>query len=191
MTSVDPDVTAAIDAYGITDPAVAALMAERIDALKASGAWDAWANIYGIQTSKEPPMSEPIFVYTRAQGIADGVLVDVTTPAAAIGLRLPVALSRPLFDACVANPITFDRFGSDVAVDPASLEQAEITRLEDLLLLVFTGIIAQGGLVGSHVPVNLWVLSTGSPVRREVFVAVRPEGPAGENVMTIYFPEDD
>jgi hypothetical protein len=44
---------------------------------------------------------EPIHVYTRAQALADGELVDVTTTAAEAGFRTPVALTRAVWADCV------------------------------------------------------------------------------------------
>ena len=44
---------------------------------------------------------EPIHVYTRAQALADGELVDVTTTAAEAGFRIPVALTRAVWADCV------------------------------------------------------------------------------------------
>lgn len=43
----------------------------------------------------------PIHVYTRAQAIADGVLVDVTETAREAGFRAPVALTRAVWADCV------------------------------------------------------------------------------------------
>jgi len=43
---------------------------------------------------------EVIHQYTRAQAIADGVLVDVTAQARACGFRLPVAMTATLFADC-------------------------------------------------------------------------------------------
>jgi hypothetical protein len=45
-----------------------------------------------------------IFAYTRAQAIADGVLVDVTDAAREAGFRIPVALTRAVWDGYVAVP---------------------------------------------------------------------------------------
>src|SRR5271154_3025759 len=52
----------------------------------------------------ESPFGEVIFTYTRAQAIADGVQVDVSTIAAEAGIRFPVFLSRSVFDAYVTVP---------------------------------------------------------------------------------------
>lgn len=43
---------------------------------------------------------EVIHRYTRAQAIADGVLVDVSAQARGCGLRLPVAMTATLFADC-------------------------------------------------------------------------------------------
>ena len=43
----------------------------------------------------------PIHIYTRAQAIADGVLVDVGELARDAGFRLPVALTRTTWVDCV------------------------------------------------------------------------------------------
>ena len=40
--------------------------------------------------------------YTRAQAIADGVLVDVSGPAREAGFRIPVALTSAVWADCVA-----------------------------------------------------------------------------------------
>lgn len=48
--------------------------------------------------------AEVIHTYTRAQGIADGVLVDVTETAREAGFKFPVALTSALyFDAVAWN----------------------------------------------------------------------------------------
>lgn len=45
---------------------------------------------------------DTIHTYTRAQAIADGVLVDVTDTAREAGFRVPVALTRAVWEDCVA-----------------------------------------------------------------------------------------
>jgi hypothetical protein len=45
-----------------------------------------------------------IFAYTRAQAIADGVLMDVTETAKEAGFRYPVALTHGAWCECVAVP---------------------------------------------------------------------------------------
>lgn len=43
-----------------------------------------------------------IYSYTRAQALADGVLVDVSDIAREAGFRVPVALTRTAWEDCVA-----------------------------------------------------------------------------------------
>src|SRR5512142_1811169 len=45
-----------------------------------------------------------IFSYTRAQAIADGVLVDVSKLAKEAGFRFPVAVTAGVWAECVAVP---------------------------------------------------------------------------------------
>jgi hypothetical protein len=45
-----------------------------------------------------------VHAYTRAQAIADGVLVDVSATAREAGIRYPVALTRAVWCRCVKVP---------------------------------------------------------------------------------------
>jgi hypothetical protein len=45
-----------------------------------------------------------IHQYTRAQAIADGVLIDVSQTAKETGIRFPVALTRAVWERCVSVP---------------------------------------------------------------------------------------
>ncbi len=45
-----------------------------------------------------------ISVYTRAQAIADGILVDVSDTAREAGFKIPVAVTRAVWDSLVALP---------------------------------------------------------------------------------------
>ena len=47
---------------------------------------------------------EVIFSYTRAQAIADGVLMDVSELAQESGFRFPVAVTAGVWAECVAVP---------------------------------------------------------------------------------------
>jgi hypothetical protein len=62
----------------------------------------------------------PIFTYSRAQAIRDGVLIDVSATAREAGIRYPVALTRAVWDA-------------HVAVAPGVIGQDEAGRLWDVL----------------------------------------------------------
>jgi hypothetical protein len=45
-----------------------------------------------------------IHAYTRADALRDGVLVDVSATAREAGLQYPVALTRAVWERCVAVP---------------------------------------------------------------------------------------
>jgi hypothetical protein len=57
-----------------------------------------------MKNHSESPFGEIIYSYTRAQALADGVQVDVSTVAAEAGIRFPVFLTRTVFDAYVTVP---------------------------------------------------------------------------------------
>jgi hypothetical protein len=48
--------------------------------------------------------AEVIHSYSRAQAIEDGVLVDVSEVAREAGIKFPVAITRAVFEKCVAIP---------------------------------------------------------------------------------------
>ena len=50
------------------------------------------------------PFDPIIYAYTRAQALADGVQVDITTTAQEAGIRFPVFITRTAFDAYVTVP---------------------------------------------------------------------------------------
>jgi hypothetical protein len=52
----------------------------------------------------ESSFGEIIYAYTRAQAIADGVQVDVSSVASEAGIKFPVFLTRSVFDAFVTVP---------------------------------------------------------------------------------------
>ena len=54
-----------------------------------------------------------IFSYTRAQAIADGVLIDVSELAKEAGFRFPVAVTAGVWAECVAVPDGRGRPGRD------------------------------------------------------------------------------
>ena len=53
-------------------------------------------------TSEHPLFGEVISVYTRAQALADGVLIDAGAMAAEAGFRFPVAITAAAWADCVA-----------------------------------------------------------------------------------------
>ena len=57
-----------------------------------------------MDTHNKTPFGDVIYSYTRAQAVADGGQVDVSTVAAEAGIRFPVFLTRSVFDAYVTVP---------------------------------------------------------------------------------------
>jgi hypothetical protein len=56
---------------------------------------------------------EPIFCYSRTQALADGVLVDCSTLAREVGIRVPVAMTHAAWAQCVAMTPAAERAGND------------------------------------------------------------------------------
>ena len=52
----------------------------------------------------DAPFGPVIYAYTRAQALADGEQIDVTSTAREAGLTFPVFLTRTVFDTCVTVP---------------------------------------------------------------------------------------
>jgi hypothetical protein len=116
--------------------------------------------------------------YTRAEAIADGVLVDVTRSAREAGIRYPVALTRAAWERCVTVP-------------PGVLLQDEAGRLWDILWLLRLSIGRSDGgpLVHFGVHVRNDNRERTPPLVR--LKAVCCPGDDGEPVLTILLPEED
>lgn len=59
------------------------------------------------QNSLSEVFGKPIHIYTRAQGIADGVLIDVTATAKEAGFRHPTAITAALWQVIVTIPARY------------------------------------------------------------------------------------
>lgn len=122
-----------------------------------------------------------IFSYTRAQAIADGVLIDVRERAREAGFRIPVAVTAAAWAACVEWPET----------EPAI--QNESGRLWDL---VFTAAMAARQAArrgdGGRITFALLVVPRGAQVPRPTDLALHiGPGDQGEPVITIMEPGED
>ncbi len=80
--------------------------------------------------------------YTRAQAIADGVLIDVSSMASEAGIRFPVALTRAVWERCVTIP-------------PGVVCQDESSRLWDVVWVLRFAIASGDG--GSEVQFGVHV----------------------------------
>ena len=100
----------------------------------------------------------PVYTYTRAQAVADGVQVEVTKAAAEAGIRFPVFLTRTVYD-------------SFVAVPPGVTGQDESGRLWDIVWMLRVAILrARPGC--DRLPVALYVRNDNRAARLIKLVAV-------------------
>ena len=136
----------------------------------------------------DPRTAEPfgpvLFAYTRAQAIEDGLLVDVSETAREAGFRIPVALSRSVWERLVALPEGYRGF------------QDEAGRLWDVLLMAHYYAVR----ASDSDRVRMCVLvrdirkdlrDSNRPPRRHIPIVAIGSGDRGEPVVTVMFPEDD
>lgn len=121
--------------------------------------------------------AEFIHVYTRAQAIADGVLMDVSALAREAGFKVPVAMTAAAWADCVAWP-------------PEAGGQDETGRLWDVLYLA--GWQARGH--PTHNLVGFGVLRVRPPEIQPSYAALQLHigpGDQGEPVATIMLVGED
>lgn len=124
---------------------------------------------------------EPIHTYTRAQAIADGVLVDVSDRVREAGFRIPVAMTRAVWEDCVA--------WSD-ADNQRQTYQDESGRLWDVLWMCSRA--ARRG--GREIRFQLYRIRRGGCGIRPRLVTLKAicgSGDQGEPVVTIMLPDED
>lgn len=91
-------------------------------------------------------MTEIIFSYTRAQAIADGVLIDVSKMACEAGFRYPVALTQAVWGDCVA--VSKEDEGQDEEGrlwDILNVLRYRIRSASGEQIVFFEALIAKGG----------------------------------------------
>jgi len=126
------------------------------------------------------PFGEPIHAYSRAQALADGVLVDVTRQASTAEMRggfvVPVALTATLWAAIEAIPDGL-----------AGIADAR-GRLHDVLWMARVAAQRFRGLPGGTFAVHLPSRGTRQRVKT-LRVEIGPDD-SGTPCVTIGFPED-
>ncbi len=130
------------------------------------------------------PFDPVISVYTRAQAIEDGILVDVSETAREAGFRIPVAITRTVWSRLIALPEGYRGF------------QDERGRLWDVLWMARhyalrasdSDRVRMCGLVRD---IRKDLRDSHRPPRRHFPVVAIGAGDAGEPVVTVMFPEDD
>lgn len=130
----------------------------------------------------QPSDFSVIHTYTRAQAIADGMLIDVTPMAVDAGITLPTVVSANLYHGHIVPPANMVDLGQSIEgrlwdvlmVLRASARQAEENRIE------FPVDFVSGRR------------SNGSPTVEAVrVIAMVHPGDAGEPVITIMLPGDE
>ena len=123
--------------------------------------------------------AEVISVYTRAQALEDGVLVDVSATAKEAGIRFPVALTAAVYGQCVEVP-------------EGITGQDEAGRLWDILWMFRC---AAAKFDGSTLMFKLYVRNHNRERLdcRDVVTLKAECGPGdeGEPVLTIMLPDED
>jgi hypothetical protein len=120
-----------------------------------------------------------IYAYTRAQALADGFQVEVTTTAKEAGLSFPVFLTRTVFDAYVTVP-------------PEVSGQDEAGRLWDIVwMLRFAILRSRNGQ--DRVPVALYVRNDNH--RTKLIKLIAACGPLDLDdprpAITVMLPDED
>jgi len=131
----------------------------------------------GNTTHDGPATDLPVISeYTRAQAIADGVLVDVTQDARKAGFRCPVALTKAVWDLCVALSPAAKRACND-----------EPGRLWDVLWMMRCAVRR------APEPEHVFALRCVTTSLRPSHVALRSvigPGDDGEPVITVMLPDE-
>ena len=120
-----------------------------------------------------------VYAYTRAQAVADGVQVDVTTTAREAGITFPTFITRAAFDAYVTVP-------------PNVTGQDEAGRLWDVVWMTRFAILRRHGHT-DRLPVALYVRNDNRAAKLVKLVATC--GPLDINdpqpAITIMMPDED
>lgn len=139
-----------------------------------------WEEIAAHYIEKEQeavsPFGPVIYAYTRAQALADGVLIDVTEMAQEAGLKHPTAVTAAVW--------------ADYVVVPDGVEaQDEQGRLWDILMMLRFAI--QKGTEGSELLYEVLVRNDNTSPRPVQLKAVCDPGDTAEPVLTIMRPHED
>lgn len=134
--------------------------------------------------SLEDIFGPAIFCYTRAQAIADGVLVDVTPTAYEAGFKWPVALTHAVWEDCVAWS------GED---STKQSYQDQSGRLWDVLFMAYVAIRTrpQAGSVIHYALHRVPRDGVSTQAQRTELKIVLSGGDDGEPVLTIMQPHED
>ena len=126
----------------------------------------------------EDAFGPPISVYTRAQAIEDGTLVDVTQTAREAGFTCAVALTRTVWEQFI---VPHD--------DVRPLGQSEKGRLWDVLFLLRYAVLRSRE--SSEVRFEVDFVMEDGVTRTATLNSVAGPGDGGEIVVTVMMPDED
>ena len=129
-------------------------------------------------------LGENIHVYTRAQALEDGVLVDVSETAREAGFKIPVAVTRAVWDRYIAWT---DEDNNNQAI------QDESGRLWDVLWMLMCAIKMRRS-EADQVIYELYVISRDGKSRTAKCIKLKSSiggGDKREPVITIMLPTED
>ena len=142
---------------------------------------------FAFPEPEDDTFGEPIYSYSRAQAIADGVLVDVTGTARQVGFRYPVAITAALYERLLPSQ-------HEIGQEFARPEEGRDARLWKLLWLVVLHIrFMERDTDRIQFQVTLQEIEPKTGALQEVDLrlwAVCGPGDQGEPVVTVGFPED-
>lgn len=119
-----------------------------------------------------------IFRYTRAQAIADGVLVDVTETAKEAGLKYPSAVTSALFERYIRVPPEVDA-------------QDEPGRLWDVIWMLAVAIARHPDTKGDALLYTVFVRNDNTEPKPVKLKAIVHPGDEAEPVITVMLPTED
>jgi len=134
----------------------------------------------GSEVSVDGFFGAVIIRYSRADALADGVLVDVSARASEAGFALPVALSALLW--------------ADINALPEGSGQDVDGRLWDVLFMAWHNVRVHGGKPGNTLVYELILPLAGqdeSPAAPYPVKLVLGPGDDGEPVLTLMRPDQD
>jgi len=120
-----------------------------------------------------------VYSYSRAQALADGVLVDATKLAKEAGYRWPVALTSALYHEYVVPSLSMEDSG-----------QSETGRLWDLLTMLRLAILRSKEVTRLSFSV-LFAMHDGTEPLLVYLVSVCGPGDDGSPVLTVMLPGED
>ena len=145
------------------------------------------ATLYVRQEHEEPAdgFGPVIFSYSRAQAIADGVLVEVTAMARQAGFQWPVALTHAVWEDCVV--------GTQADSEAQGVHQDQDGRLWDVLWMAFCA-IRSTKTGGNDLLYQLYRLPRDGNASKTALTTLKlvvGPGDHGEPVITILQPDED